>query len=36
MDFTEEHKMQSAPLFAGKFTDDGWWEIWTFDIWILF
>ena len=24
MDFTEEHKMQSAPLFAGKFTDDGW------------
>lgn len=24
MDFTEEHKMQSAPLFAGKFTNDGW------------
>ena len=24
MEFTGEHKMQSAPLFAGKFTDDGW------------
>ncbi|KAL3810828.1 hypothetical protein ACHAXA_007518 [Cyclostephanos tholiformis] len=29
MDFTEEHKMQSAPLFAGKFTDDGWTQVKT-------
>lgn len=25
MDFTETHKMQSAPLFAGKYTEEGGW-----------
>ena len=25
MDFSEEHKMQSAPLFAGKYTEEGGW-----------
>eukprot|EP00571_Detonula_confervacea_P004874 CAMPEP_0172318906 /NCGR_PEP_ID=MMETSP1058-20130122/36174_1 /TAXON_ID=83371 /ORGANISM="Detonula confervacea, Strain CCMP 353" /LENGTH=882 /DNA_ID=CAMNT_0013033829 /DNA_START=122 /DNA_END=2771 /DNA_ORIENTATION=+ len=25
MDFTEAHKMQSAPLFAGKYTEEGGW-----------
>ena len=25
MDFGETHKMQSAPLFAGKYTDEGGW-----------
>ena len=25
MEWSEEHKMQSAPLFAGKYTDDGGW-----------
>ncbi len=25
MDFGEAHKMQSAPLFAGKYTDEGGW-----------
>ena len=25
MDFSETHKMQSAPLFAGKWTEEGGW-----------
>lgn len=25
MSFTETHKMQSAPLFAGKYTEEGGW-----------
>eukprot|EP00585_Thalassiosira_rotula_P020317 CAMPEP_0196217644 /NCGR_PEP_ID=MMETSP0912-20130531/34856_1 /TAXON_ID=49265 /ORGANISM="Thalassiosira rotula, Strain GSO102" /LENGTH=127 /DNA_ID=CAMNT_0041495123 /DNA_START=1 /DNA_END=385 /DNA_ORIENTATION=+ len=25
MDFSEAHKMQSAPLFAGKYTEEGGW-----------
>ena len=25
MDFSETHKMQSAPLFAGKYTEEGGW-----------
>ena len=25
LDFSETHKMQSAPLFAGKYTQEGGW-----------